>query len=691
MMSDGGEFVELLHVSAVAVIDDAFLALEWEQFGEADREAVSKLLLDEEVAAELEARGFARAEIGKAPAKALDMLTIPEAELGIGFQKIANVSADLARVLERRHTMRQVTHAMRTTTKCEVVEMGPNSTLEDISRFDIVFLDYYLDDTKSNGERAETIAAEIQRRKDAGRNQQIVLMSSVDSVRDLRAAFRKQAEIQGASFAFVAKNDLDKPWKVRAHLEMLSRAMPHAGALGDYIDGVKANVDLARKKLSEAIDDLDIGDFAYIQRVALHADGHPLGDYLSWLLSTHLMALAFEGGLREQQRAVDRMEFQDGPLSPAVPSIGVANLYHDALFARNLGALEAHPRATAASGYDDVPLVQLGDVFLNAERTKAVVVLSADCDLAFSTIEARAPDRNRGVILVNGRPTSIRSESAAQGSAHIEGMVSGADVYRIDWDFDTFRTVKLGELSKHLAEMGLDISNRDRLRPLYGLKLQQQFGANLMRVGPPVMPPFARPMRASIQRERSDGPVRVALDRNEVVAARFGDKLALRMTPSIVGKLYAECCELLITEEERLAGLPREGERAAKALRETTLKVGALRDQVTNDKLWISLVTDHLVPTPGDIRRLKGCVWLARGTGWSFPSPPAVVLALAEHDDPEADDAVLDPLPQLPTQTANIETKEEAAPAPDTQIEPVDPSAGGPQPKTKGNPRPPLG
>jgi hypothetical protein len=196
-------------------------------------------------------------------------------------------------------------------------------------------------------------------------------------------------------------------------------------------------------------------------------------------------------------------------------------------------------------------------------------------------------------------------------------------------------------------------------------------------------------MRASIQREGSDRPV--PLDRNEVVAARFGDKLALRMTPSIVGKLYAECRELLVIQEERLDALSTEGAGAAKKLRDTTQQVNALRGQIINDRLWISLVTDHLVPTPGSIQRLKGCVWLARGKGWSFPSTPAVVLALAEHDDPEADEAVLDPMPQLPTQTANIEADGETAPVPATQTEPADPSSAGPQPKTKGNPRRPPG
>ncbi len=686
------DVADLLHVATVAVIDDAFLAVDWDNVDRGQRDAISKLLLDDDVSAEIEERGFFRKDIAAAPAEALDALTSPDAELGIGFAKITDVSSDLGRILERRHTMRQVAAAMRKTTNCEVVEMDPNAALDDISRFDVIFLDYYLDDTQNNGERAQAIAAQIQSRRDKERNQQIVLMSSVDSVKDFRAVFRKQAGIEGASFAFVAKKDLDEPWKVRAHLEMLSRAMPHADALGKYIDGVKANVELARNRLSEAIDDLDIGDFAYIQRVALHADGHPLGDYLSWLLSTHLMALAFEGGLREQQRAVDRMEFQDGPLSPAVPSIGVANLYHDALFARNLGALEAHPRATPGSKYIDVPLVQLGDVFLDAERTKAVVVLSADCDLAFSTVEARAPDRNRAVILVDGRPTSIRSEAGQKGSAHIEGMVSGADVYRIDWDFDTFRTVKLGELSKYFADLGLDTLQRDRLRPLYGLKLQQQFGANLMRVGPPVMPPFARPMRAHIQRERPDGTVKVKLDASEVVAARFGDELALRMTPSLVGKLQAECRQLLSDEEDRLAAMPSAGDGAVmKAHSEMTKKVEALRSQIANDALWISLVTDHLVPAQGKTHRLKGGIWLARGTGWSFPSNPAIVLALAEHDDPDADQAVLSSRPDLPTKTADAANGSEAMIRDPADISVIESGAipDGPQPKTKGNPRRP--
>jgi len=627
----------LEHVNAVAVIDDGLQPFAMTQVPENERVAVLALLDDAELLLELKDRGFDAEGARAAPDEAIDSLTSPDGALGIGFQKLTEVSDALSLILERRHTMRQIAATMRVTGKCEVVERGPDDDLNDIARFDIIFLDYYLDSTDVDGQRAEAIAADIHARREITRNQQVVLMSSRPGVRDLRAAFRKKAEIEGASFAFVAKKDLDEPWKVRAHLEMLSRAMPFAGALGAYVGAVKTNVEAARNELSAAIDDLDIGDFAYIQRVALNPDGHPLGDYLSWLLSSHLTALAFEGPLRDQQRAVDAMEFKDGPLSPAEPSIGVANLYHDALFARNLGRVEAHPRAQPGSEFEDVPLVQLGDVFLDAARTKAVVVLSADCDLAFSTVVERAPDRDRAVILVSGRPSSIKSEPTKPGHAHTEGMVSGGDVYRIDWDFDTFRTVSLGDLVAHLTNLGLDLSNRDRLRPLYSLKLQQEFGSNLMRVGPPIMPPISRRLRASIQRDSNGAIVQESLDPGEVVVARFGKTLALRMTPSLVGKLKNACRELHFDMKDHLATLPAEGDKTTvKLFQEWSAKTTALGNQIENDTIWMELLKDIPVPPSGEIKRIRGCISFARGTGWQFPSQPMVVLALAENEGSDA-------------------------------------------------------
>ena len=209
-------------------------------------------------------------------------------------------------------------------------------------------------------------------------------MSSVENVRSFRRTFRRSTEIQGSAFSFVAKDDLDKPWKIRAHLQMFARTLPHSQVVGEYISSAKSSVRNAGDRLIEVLDDLDLGDFAYIQKLSLQADGHPLGDYLSWLFSAHLAARAFEYELREQQANVDKVEFDEVFISPVEPSTIVATLYHDALFARNVGRLGPHPRAVEGGELQDVPMVGLGDVFLDSGRTKAVVILSADCDLAFA-------------------------------------------------------------------------------------------------------------------------------------------------------------------------------------------------------------------------------------------------------------------------------------------------------------------
>ncbi|MBV1686361.1 hypothetical protein KRR38_01405 [Novosphingobium sp. G106] len=468
--------------TAIAMIDDDLQPLTFKRVPEDQRAAVMELLKDADVLEDLAARGMNSEAVAADPDAAIDALTDPALELGLAYAKMRDVSETTQVLIERRRTMRQIASSIRSGGGCEVIELGPDDSLTDIARFDLVFIDYYLDEKSADGSRAEAIAGQVRDRKEG--SQQIVLMSTKEGVRAIRAEFRKIARIEAASFAFVSKMDLDEDWKVKAHLEMLARGMQHSGALGEYIDAVKKGAKAAAKALAATVDDLDIGDFAYIQRIALHADGHPLGDYLSWLLSSQLTAMAFETDLRTQQAAVDRMEFADGPLSPTEPSVAVAALYHNALFARNLGPLGGHPRAEVGSEFADVPFVQLGDVFLNEDRSRSVVVLSPDCDLAFST-HGRPPERDLGVILLFGDPNAVTEPAAKDTDSSTEGLLHGAEVYRIDWRFNTFRTVRLGELTNFLVEEGFDLTNRDRLRPIYSLKLQQELSSHLTRVGPP--------------------------------------------------------------------------------------------------------------------------------------------------------------------------------------------------------------
>lgn len=628
---------------AIAMIDDGLRPMCVDLIPEADRAAVLALLDDPEVTGDLAERGVDAAAVG--PDAAIDALTDPKLNNGMAFVKISDVSAATARMIERRQMMRQIAGSIRSTGGCEVLELGPDDDLADIARFDLVFIDYYLEDTEVDGTRAEQIATEVQSKKDDQRNQQIVLMSTVEGVRAMRTEFRNKARIDAASFAFVAKRDLDEDWKVKAHLEMLARGMQHSAALGEYISAVKSCAKEAARQLSAKIDDLDIGDFAYIQRIALHADGHPLGDYLGWLLSSHLTALAFEGRLREHQWAVDKMEFEDGPLSPSEPSIELASLYHDALFARNLGPLAGHPRAPVDSPVADVPMAQLGDVFLKGDRSGAVVVLSPDCDLAFSTDSNRPPNRNLGVILVFGDPTSVVSDANAAANSTTEGMVEGSEVYRIDWRFDTFRTVPLIDLATYLQEQGFDISRRDRLRPVYSLKLQHELGSHLMRVGPPIMPPIARHVRSKIRYQLTNTVENQELDAAEVVISRFNKKSTIRFTTSLVAKLKAASANVLDDMKDVLDGLPTDGEAAEKERTNFGYKVSALAAQVNGTDVWSGLLGDQALPPTGQCKKLLGSIYIAAGRDWTLPNQPAVVLAVDEEPAGEPDET-----PDQPTE-----------------------------------------
>ena len=211
-------------------------------------------------------------------------------------------------------------------------------------------------------------------------------------------------------------------------------------------------------------------------------------------------------------------------------------------------------------------------------------------------------------------------------------MVADAEVYRIDWHFNSFRTVSLQDLAAHLEEQGLDLENRDRLRALYALKLQQQFGANLFRIGPPIMPPIAWRLKGSIKRGIEGAETSTEqLDGGEIIAARFGDSLSLRLTPTVVAQLKKACHDLLSEMQTLLDGLQgKEDTATAKRSRELSHKVDALRDQIARDDLWIELLKDCSIPSERQVKKVKGSIWLARGNGWDFPKAPAVVLVIEE-------------------------------------------------------------
>lgn len=614
----------------IAVIDDALIPLSLSRLTvKEEADAVVAALRGVDAEAELTSRGFDPGRVEAEPDAAFEALSSPAIPLGEGWVAVAGASEVAGRMINERHSIKNVIALIEVETGGEVLQCSPLDPLPDLTGRDLVLIDYYLEGSSGTGDLATELARQVRAQGAAAGSQQIVLMSSVEKVRDLRQRFRSDTGVEGASFAFIAKDDIDEPWNVRAHLEMLARARNYGPAMAGYREQLEQSIQAATSDLLMTFDDLDLGDFGYIQSQALNADGHPLGDYLGFLLSSHLTSLAFEHKLRESQATLDVMEFEAKPFAPTEPSPVIATLFHSALFSRNLGPLGPHPRSAKDGKYSGIPLVQLGDVFLHPDNSQAIVVLSADCDLAFSPNELREPDPETPVILVPGDATSLRVNVAAEGPA-TEGISKGAEVYRIGWEFKKYRAVNLSELPAYLEKRGFDLSNRDRLRPLYGLKLQQEFGAHLLRVGPPVMPPMTWGEPGKLFLCLNGCEEVLACDSGDVMLSKFKDKTTVRLTPKLVGAIRRQSQALLVRMELEL----EERKAAKKSTEGNFKKIEAVAKELGNDDFWAGLLGDRELNPPGSLLRQGAAFALVRGAKWDLPNKPTIVMQVGGEDDP---------------------------------------------------------
>ncbi len=623
----------------VAIIDDAFIAPALERVGPDERDAVQAALSAEDIRAELAGYGFPAAATTD---DVLEALTDPDRLFGLAVGAVLQNSEQLGRMIQERHFIRSLVRLIEEHTGNAVVACDPRHELPDLAGCDLILVDYYLEGNSGTGDLAKALARQVHRQAGRPAEQQIVLMSSFENVRVHRAEFRSDAELSGASFAFVAKLDMDQRWKVKAHFGMLDRAKPHAPILESYRGQLATSLQQAAQELLQITADLDIGDYAYLQSQALMSDGHPLGDYVSWLLSSHLTTLAFESSaIRTSQQAVDKLEFERKTFAATEPSPIVANLFHSALLSSNQGPLGPHPRAKPDSAYAAFPLVQLGDVFLDQAGTKAVVVLSADCDLAFSPVEARPPNPDTPVILVPGEPKALMSKIDDDVPARTEGIVSGDRVYRIDWQFSGYRSEPLGKLRDWLTANGFVTANRDRLRALYALKLQQEFGAHLLRVGPPVMPPLTFAAEGTVYlADKTGRQVFEEIARGDIMLSHHKGELVARLTPKLVDSLrraaQAILDDLKSKRARRPADLAPPAGQSNQKIDPDQAKIEALQRELDTDDYWINLVDGVVLNAPGSIIDRGGaCSFVRGGVEWKNPSKPRVILEILEKTRPD--------------------------------------------------------
>lgn len=492
-------------VSRVLIIDDAFDDLDADTL---DRTLIDKFIEiiddDDDLGAEREASGLPLFRPDQ-----FDTATYEALAAGAADQKVPGLARAFERIVQvdlaDRANVRALATRLSALPGVEVKELGSKEVeadqVDEQEPVDYVFLDYYLGGPTSAAVALSVKAAKAARAKvRAGHPApMLVLMSSRENVADQRADFKRRAEAVGATFFFLPKKHLDDEWKVASCIKMLEEAKPYADTVEHFVENLSRTADAAFKAVVDSVRDLELADYSYLQQARLLKDGHPLGEYLAWLLSHHVAHEWFEKLLSDPLRELDKMMIQEWMLSQRTPSKIVGELYQSAVFERGLPVLGPHPRHRRKVGEPDpLPHLVLGDVFRQGDED-AVVVLSAACDLA------TGPDTNRtakitSVLLVPGKLVSQLASSAAakEGIVRTDVFPNLGPPLAVDWNLNHWFSVPFAKFEAWLGTDGYDVLNRARLRPLFALSLQHSFHAHRARVGVPKSPPFFHSVRAEL-------------------------------------------------------------------------------------------------------------------------------------------------------------------------------------------------
>jgi hypothetical protein len=436
----------------------------------------------------------------------------------------------------------------------------------DMDGVQLVFLDWLL----GEGDELETVGASIKQAQDlisswpSGQAKPIlILMSSSDRVLAKAEEFRKLSGILAGAFYAVAKRDLEDLFTLHLHLCMFAISMPAAHRVQRFVKDLKDEIGKAETSFVDGISELTLTDYAFIQRLSLQEDGHPLGDYLLWLFGSYFGHLLFGAAMKDARADLDSMRFEIALPSQGVPSLQLAKMYQAALFDLSVGPLRGHPRigATEVSPPEVIaePLLNLGDVFeritpgsidavappAQAQATLGCIpglvgrllpgnkatsdsatdqvetigapvdlapnagnagpdlymVINAQCDLVFAPGSKRSIEADRSIVLVPGVMQLIDKPLTNKTAPRTELFLKGEHQYRILWSTKSVVSVPYGKFHQWMKDQHLEL--RARLRLPFALEVQHAFAASLTRVGLPVAPPLYQPVQVQLLRSKA--------------------------------------------------------------------------------------------------------------------------------------------------------------------------------------------
>jgi hypothetical protein len=502
-------------IAEIAIIDDFFDPPKVETDGASEKIASfwSEIVEDKDALFELKTLGFdvrSREEIGN------DLLKV----LWDNRTKLKSLERPSGHIFSIKNEESELVKFLALIEKDYGIKYKPFGTDDALTdpKYKLIFIDYYLGPISSEALKIKAVNRSIyfaekllETYESEPHKPVFILMSSLPISEEMRNNFRDRAKIMGGMFYFISKNNIAEKRRLAIELYPIMRGLEASYKIDSFITSLKDSMDSARNVFEGQINSLSISDYAYIQKLCLEDEEHPLGNYVLWLFGEHYIHLLSEA-LRDQRKAINNISIDDLPPSQFIPSLVLAEIYNSALF----------------ENVSDADELQFGDIFVKDKDVR--IVINPECSLV------RDVDGDLSIILLHGELVEHSKSDPKKTAPNIRTEMFQLEIedakksFRIAWYLNRFDSFKYKEVKAIVKDRGFE--KVFRLKLPNALQIQNAFSSNLTRVGINVAPPIYSPLKVEVFCEGTDGKAEQLLPLGDNLAYLFfvkrQDKCALK-------------------------------------------------------------------------------------------------------------------------------------------------------------------
>lgn len=398
--------------------------------------------------------------------------------------------------------------------------------------FDIAFIDYRFGPSRQEEsvDRAVRWARHFYEKGQAF----IILMSAEVGTLGRRDDFREKSTLTRGLFEYLDKEEIEDSGKFCNRLNSFCAGLSTRHKIHDFAKAAEEAADEALVSLKKSIHALGLEDYAHLEHISLHKDGHPLGDYMLWLLGEYFAHnLAVNSSLQAARKSVNSIKYDRLMPFQRPPSTMLAKMYSAAITEPVHEGWGPHPRVAqeteedaevemgggseidpgslgsenveatvGAASIANVPLYQLGDLLVATKEKPVYMVLNAGCDLQFSP-EERKCDMEQSILLIPGHLEKYCERGSDKKMKRTELFELGEERFRIVWQRTRVKAYPHKEIRLEFRQQGYE--RKRRLKLPYALEVQQYFAAQLTRIGLPTPTPVFSELDIEVYGKDAEG------------------------------------------------------------------------------------------------------------------------------------------------------------------------------------------